>query len=108
MFESKQIHDIVYYPEIEVVTYLIGESGHGWSESKLFFSNYNVSSLDFPIKKFGSKRKAHEDAFTRMNEELLKEDNDIKNREAFDSLDKEHQVAFAKWMMYILPHLQIW
>jgi hypothetical protein len=31
-----------------------------------------------------------------MNEELLKEDNDIENREAFDSLDKEHQVAFAK------------
>jgi len=61
------IHDVVYYPEIEVVTYSLGDNGLGWSKSKLFFRNYKVSALDLPMKTFGSKRKAHDDAFAMMD-----------------------------------------
>ena len=59
----------MYYPEIEVVTYSLGDNGLGWSKSKLFFRNYKVSALDLPMKTFGSKRKADDDTSAMMDNE---------------------------------------
>jgi hypothetical protein len=59
---THSIHSIVYYPQIEVVSYSFGENGQGVTSLKLFTALYKIPIAGVKTRMFGSKYEAHRTA----------------------------------------------
>jgi len=60
MSPQSSVRDIVYYPEVDIVSYRYGNSGnYGVTTSRLFYTLFMVNARDCNTMIFGSKTQAH-------------------------------------------------